>query len=86
MLQKILNKNYISYITSNRSPLVQRQLFDDWCCINFRKEVVKKINKTSMIVELYAMILVRPNPSLAQNLFHKISGSILNRNRSNNCK
>lgn len=78
MLQKILNKNYIPYMMSSRSPLVQRQLFDDWCCINFRKEVVKKINKMFIIVELYAMILVRPNPTLAQNLFHKISGSTLN--------
>lgn len=63
---------------SSRSPLVQRQLFNDWCCINSRKEVVKKINKTFMVVELYAMILVRPNPILAQNLFREISGSTLN--------
>lgn len=34
---------------SSRSPLVQRQLFNDWCCINSRKEVVKKINKMFMI-------------------------------------
>lgn len=36
------------------------------------------INKTFVIVELYGMTLVRLNPILAQNLFHKISGSTLN--------